>query len=238
MATPASSQPAPVRKKKSPPPLSNAYQKAHRTYVLSAALLASWELIGIELNTKEKWGVELKSPKAVPLILLAMIVYFGYRVTVEWMQCDEERRSHRAANVDFIVAHTIAAFALLISFIQYLLHIRIADTISRLPSDVTWVAIASFAFSFIVFSILRSLRTSSLRVSHFAVLFFILVAGVVWSGFLAVAWRAGPVPVLGGATVGFFGGFASIVLFRVIPRMMQKRRLARIAAKQQAQPYN
>src|SRR5437016_8414800 len=61
--------PAPV---KEIPSLSDAYRKAHKSYVLVAGLLASWELIGITLNTKEKWGVELKSPAAVPLILFTL----------------------------------------------------------------------------------------------------------------------------------------------------------------------
>jgi hypothetical protein len=128
----SSPQPAqlPIRKKKAAPALTNTYQKAHKSYVLASALFASWVLIGFGLNTKDRWGLEIKSPNGIPLILLTMIFYFGYRLTVEWMQCDEERRSMRVAKVDFLIAHGIAVVALSIGVIQYLSHIRIADYVS------------------------------------------------------------------------------------------------------------
>src|SRR5437016_12653472 len=96
--------PAPV---KEIPSLSDAYRKAHKSYVLVSGLLASWELIGITLQTKEKWGIELKSPAAVPLILFTLVFYSGYKLIVEWEQCDAERRKHRAAKIDYVVAHLI-----------------------------------------------------------------------------------------------------------------------------------
>jgi len=46
--------------------LPEAYRKAHKSYVLASGLLASWELLGITLQIKEKWGIKLKSPNAVP----------------------------------------------------------------------------------------------------------------------------------------------------------------------------
>lgn len=237
MAAPAPSQPTPARKKKAPPALSNAYQKAHKTYVLSAALLASWQLIGIELNTKEKWGVELKSPHAVPLVLLAMIVYFGYRLTVEWMQCDEERRSHRAANLDFVVAHTIAGFALLLSLFQYLLRIRIADIISRASPRLAIFAISSFFVPFALY-LLRDILKGSYGPDEKwrqtgALIYSILLLGVwvtllVWV-FLKDEW---PLVLLVG-TVSMIIGLVVLILFEILPEMMQKWRLARIQAKKQ-----
>jgi hypothetical protein len=113
------------------PTLTDAYRKAHKNYVLWSALLASWELIGIELQTKEKWGISLKSPDAVPVILLVLVLYSGYKITIEWVQCDGKSRSNFAAQLDFRIAHIIASLALTIAFIQYLLHVRIFEIISR-----------------------------------------------------------------------------------------------------------
>jgi hypothetical protein len=235
MATPAPSQPAFIRKKKSPPPLSNAYQKAHRTYVLSAALFASWELIGIELKTEDKWGVKFQSPHAVPLILLVMIVYFGYRLTVEWMQCDEERRSHRAANVDFVVAHTIAGLALLIFLIQYLLHIRIADTIIHAPVSLGVFAGTSFSLPYVAIESRSALKAhpDALRKWFYAI-YSLLVFGVwlvllVWNLRTAGWWSrllVGAIAILAGCLFAF--------LFHTLPKLMQKRRSARMGIKQQA----
>jgi hypothetical protein len=87
--------PTPEFPSKEVPQLTEAYRKAHQAYVLASGLLASWELIGITLDTKEKWGIELKSPKAVPLILFTLVLYLGYRLVIEWLQCDAERRRNR-----------------------------------------------------------------------------------------------------------------------------------------------
>jgi hypothetical protein len=132
-----------IRKGKAPPALTNAYQKAHKSYVLASALFASWVLIGFGLDTKDRWGLEIKSPNGIPLVLLTMIFYFGYRLTIEWMQCDEERRSMRVAKVDFVTAHVIAGVALSIGLIQYLSHVRVADYAATRPSRVAVWAVSS-----------------------------------------------------------------------------------------------
>lgn len=113
------------------PELTDAYRKAHKSYVLASGLLASWELIGITLQTKEKWGIELKSPTAVPLILFVLVIYSGYKTSIEWWQCNPERKQHPAAKWDYRVAHGIAFIAIVISIVQALLHIQILDVLAR-----------------------------------------------------------------------------------------------------------
>lgn len=103
------------------------YRKAHKNYVLAAALLASWELIGINLNTKEKWGIELTSPKGIPLILYTLLIYCAYKVIIEWKQSDDGKPKSKVALFDYYVAHAIGVSAILIGAIQALLKIRIAD---------------------------------------------------------------------------------------------------------------
>lgn len=130
------------------PPLTGSYEKAHKSYVLFSALLASWQIIGITLETKEKWGVTFKSPNAVPLVLVSLVVYFGYKVTIEWVQVEEGRRNNIAAAIDFRVAHALAVVALGITFIQYLLHVQIFDVLShRLTIWVIPLSSAIFMFT-------------------------------------------------------------------------------------------
>jgi len=96
-----------------------------------SGLLASWELVGITLNTKDKWGIELKSPAAVPLILVTLVVYSGYRLTIEWLQCDQSRRDHPAVKIDHRVAHGIAGMAIGVLLAQSVWRIQIADVLVR-----------------------------------------------------------------------------------------------------------
>jgi hypothetical protein len=130
------------------PALTDAYRKAHKSYVLVAGLLASWELIGITLNTKEKWGVELKSPAAVPLILFTLVFYSGYKMTIEWLQCDAERREHFAVKLDYWVAHSIGAVAVGISVVQYLWRVRATDVIlgNHFGRIIIWTSSVWFVF--------------------------------------------------------------------------------------------
>lgn len=111
------------------PQLTDAYRKAHKAYVVASGLLASWELIGITLDTKDKWGIELKSPKAVPLILFTLVFYSGYKMIIEWLQCEAAR--NKVAKLDYWIAHSIALGAILISVVQYLAKIQIVDLLGR-----------------------------------------------------------------------------------------------------------
>lgn len=148
MATPTMQVPeTEVPKPKRIPDLSGSYRKAHKNYVLVAGLLASWELIGIDPEKLgEKWGVVLKSPRGVPLILFTLLAYCGYKAMVEWAQCNPDRRKITAAKVDYRIAHLIAIGAVAIGLIQYLARIRVADVISgRTPSFAVSLAM-SIAF--------------------------------------------------------------------------------------------
>jgi hypothetical protein len=114
-----------------PPALPESYQKANRNYVAMSALLASWELIGIQLETKERWGIVLKSPSAVPLVLLVLVLYYAYKLKIEWLQCSPERRQNPAARLDYHVAHTIGIAAISILLVQLGIRNQIVNVISQ-----------------------------------------------------------------------------------------------------------
>ena len=93
---------------KSPPEFSASYDKARKAYSLSSALLLAWALIGIDVDDKpieKSLKSTFKSPQAVPDVLIALVIYFGSRFTVEWYQADEGRRARRPSRIDFALAH-------------------------------------------------------------------------------------------------------------------------------------
>jgi hypothetical protein len=110
------------------PQLTEAYYKAHKSYAFFSAVLIAWELVGIELTAKplENLNITLKTPSAAPIVFIALVIYFGFRLWVEWLQCDMRRRLLAASRLDFAVAHGLGGLALCIYFVQRLLEIRIA----------------------------------------------------------------------------------------------------------------
>jgi hypothetical protein len=120
-----------VRLTEQPPALTEAYHKARRSYVLFSALLIAWELIGFEVSEVplENVKIAVKSPQAIPAVLIALIVYFALRILQEWSQCDVRRRKDKWALSDFAGANTIAAVAILIYSIQRVLEVQLADLI-------------------------------------------------------------------------------------------------------------
>src|SRR2546430_5256129 len=94
-----------------PRALSTEYHKAHKQLMLWATILLIWELIGVDLNkAKDAGGIigpivtALKSPQAVPWVLLAIVVYFLIKCSIEWAQCNIDWRKMRFARVDFASA--------------------------------------------------------------------------------------------------------------------------------------
>ena len=112
-----------------PPELSDAYHRGRRSYGFFSGLLIAWELIGVEINEApfKDFDVLLKSPQAAPYVLIALVLYFAFRTTIEWKQSDQARRGLRASRVDFGVAHLLGVVAIALYGLQRLLEVQIAD---------------------------------------------------------------------------------------------------------------
>lgn len=99
-----------------PPQLSEHYHQSRTQYTLVSGLLLAYVLIGINLPDDGKLipnaAVSLKNPDALPLIFATLLVYFAYRVTIEWNQCDERRRATRVSRTDFLVAHALGMLSI------------------------------------------------------------------------------------------------------------------------------
>jgi hypothetical protein len=128
----------PAKPKRDPAALSSEYHRAHKQLMLWSAILFIWEFVGIDLEqAKTAEGYvgaivkSLKSPQAVPWVLLALVVYFVMKCVLEWGQCQMERRKVPLARTDFFLALTFAASAVLLYFVQALRGIQVADIIQR-----------------------------------------------------------------------------------------------------------
>ena len=113
------------------PSLSDQYHKARRQLMLWSGILFTWELVGIDFEKMKSVGGNigalssaLKSPQAVPWVLLILIIYFSYRVVIEWSQCNLARRSKIASKIDYRMSLIVAIVAISLYFVQRLLEIE------------------------------------------------------------------------------------------------------------------
>jgi hypothetical protein len=120
-----------------PPALSSEYHKARRQLMLWAGILFAWELVGVDLEKAALGGgnvgafvSSIKSPQAVPWIILLLVIYFGFRIWIEWLQCSRSRRSLLVAQVDFGLCLTIALLACLLYAWQRISEVQLADYFS------------------------------------------------------------------------------------------------------------
>ncbi len=116
--------------------LSSEYHKAHKQVMLWAGILFIWELVGIDLtkaeNAEGNVGAivkSIKSPQAVPWVLLVLVGYFLFKTSIEWGQCDVERRTARAAKVDYISAWIVSILAYALYAYQAISKIQLADVL-------------------------------------------------------------------------------------------------------------
>jgi len=112
-----------------PPQLTEQFHKARRNLVLFSAILFGWEFIGIKITEKpiDNLDVKITTPEAMPFVLLIIVIYFFYRILVEWFQSNLERRKIKASNYDLVVSIGIASISILTYLIQQLGDIQIAE---------------------------------------------------------------------------------------------------------------
>jgi hypothetical protein len=173
------------------PPLTNAYHKTRRQLGLFSGLLIVWELIGIDLeeNISGYINVTLKSPQAGPYVLIVLVLYFAFRLTIEWYQCDARRRSLFASRLDVVVALSIASFACALFFVQAGFNVQIAD-LDRSP--LTRLGLAGAVLGAMVgfqIRLIRRLRREKLPAGG-----HIVLLGV-WSALLLVPVFIAPISV-------------------------------------------
>jgi hypothetical protein len=197
------------------PALGEVYNHARKAYGLVSALLIAWELIGVELDASpiESVKLKLKSPQAAPYVLVALIVYFGFRLTIEWYQSDIRRRQLRASRIDLIVAHAIATASLLLYAYQAASQVQFANNVT--PGGL-FIFLIGFLLGPVIYLVLRrkyragmsqlnrnDVRTFVVLLAFFTGGFFAsLLLGVTkWNNRLLIDFAAGVVIALVGMAI-------------------------------------
>jgi hypothetical protein len=136
------------------PMLTEGYEKSHRSLMLSCGLLLAWELIGVEIGDRplSDYNIVLKSPEAVPLVLLILVLYFMFKITIEWHQCHVDRRSKVPSKIDYYFSVFLAVMALGIYFYQQLLNTQIVEIFgSNIGIDIILILISLNSSFFAVY---------------------------------------------------------------------------------------
>jgi hypothetical protein len=146
----------PKREPREPRALSTEYHKARKQLMLWAAILFIWELVGIDLEKAKEAGGNfgaivgaIKSPQAVPWALLILVIYFGFKLRIEWRQSNQNRRSVSEAKQDYYSAFVIAGAACLLYFGQTISRLQFADLLqgSGKTQSLVVAAVSSFLFA-------------------------------------------------------------------------------------------
>jgi tellurite resistance protein TehA-like permease len=168
--------------------------------------------------------LELKSPAAVPLILFTLVFYSGYKMTIEWLQCDAERRKHFAARIDYWVAHAIGVVAVGISTVQYLWRVRIVDILSNSFNGFAIAIFLAVIFLYLTIRVYihewRTYKYSRAQRSR-------AIVGVLVLLFLTVVAGVQPFQEKNGIFSFEFGlgsGIVVLLFFEIIAFMLKRRR--------------
>ena len=121
-----------------PPPLTQEFHRARKQLMIWSGILFAWELIGIDLlaikESKTDYSVvfkAIKSPQAIPYVLIVLVCYFAYRLYVEWYQAHPERRAKKISKIDITVSYSLATISLLLYIIQSIANIQIANYLTE-----------------------------------------------------------------------------------------------------------
>lgn len=116
-------------------PLSGAYHRARQGYGIITGVLLLWVYVGVTMQAIPIVNVELNTPNAVPHVLALLLGYYLIRFTLEWYQCDKQRRCEIASRVDFAFAHGLGVFALGSYFLRHFLDVPVGGTAERERRD-------------------------------------------------------------------------------------------------------
>ena len=140
-----------TRPARDPQALSSEYHKARKQLMLWSGILFIWALVGIDLEKAKEAGgnagaiiTAIKSPQAIPWVLVVLVAYFVFKVGVEWSQCETRRRGTLASRIDVGSAWLVAFLACALYSYQAISRIQIADVIQtsdKVKSSMLGVAV-------------------------------------------------------------------------------------------------
>ncbi len=133
---------------KETPHFHQAYYSARKAYALFSGLSLLYSLVGLRIGTKpfSSIDIELLAPSAIPVILILLVIYYGFRYIIEWRQTNYDRREFTISKLDFALSHTLALLTIAVFIYQQLSDSLVFDSDS---------AIKTFIFSIIKITIIE-----------------------------------------------------------------------------------
>jgi len=156
-----------------PRALSTEYHKARKQLMLWAAVLFIWELVGIDLEKAKEVGgnagaiiIAIKSPQAVPWVLLVLVAYFLFKVTIEWYQCNLSRRERLVSRIDFFSAWIVSLMAYVLYLMQAIRRVQFANLQGK-ARITSFLLVGVFSFlAAILTKIVQGIMTGSIDLSR------------------------------------------------------------------------
>ncbi len=135
-------------------PFNEHYYKSRNSLLLFSGILLAWELIGVNVESAETSGIKvsIKEVDAIPYVLFILIVYFLYRVIIEWYQSPYERRLLKQSRIDLGVTLIIPFSSMATYSIQRWLDLSIFNSIQ---TNNIILIIASIFSIVVLYKILR-----------------------------------------------------------------------------------
>ena len=206
-----------------PDAMTDAYHKARRGYGLFSGLLIAWELIGIQVNASpfSDFNVTLKSPEAAPYILITLVGYYAFRLTVEWYQCDSSRRALKVSRIDFFIAHSLGFVAVGLYAIQRGFGLRLADQLRDSPPY--WI-VFGLVSSMLVLVTWRNYKRAQIGNRLFIIMLalFSIALPIAFGGYILFRVTVNFYGDLAAIAMGFFAGL--IIYTTIIFYTMRKKK--------------
>lgn len=117
-----------------------SFNKARRNLALFSGLLIAWEYIGFGFQSKDGSAVTgklfgdievtIRNPEVLPVVIVVLVLYFAFRLSIEWNQCPPGRKALPASNIDLYVSYTIAMMAIVLFAMQQAFGFRVAGLLT------------------------------------------------------------------------------------------------------------
>lgn len=151
-------------------PLSGAYHRARQGYGIITGVLLLWVYVGVTMQAIPIVNVELNTPNAVPHVLALLLGYYLIRFTLEWYQCDKQRRCEIASRVDFAFAHGLGVFALGSYFLRHFLDVPVGEQLNVNVVIAGLLGFLTMLGGCEIYRYVREGQTDKLRLISFAAL--------------------------------------------------------------------
>ena len=196
--------------KNEPGPLSETYHKARRNLALFSGALIAWEYVGIRFGQEGRLSilgadVRIQHQQVIPVVIVALVLYYAFRLAIEWMQCDANRRALAVAKIDLYVAYALGVVGVAVFSLQRISPFQLAEALTAIT--IAWLG-AGVGLAAIVHTGASGFarRRETSEASRLTYLILVLVFLVLW---LVAAIVVG-LTVGVGAAIGFFSGYFSL----------------------------